>query len=208
MHLFFKLLQEVIRDRQFVTSGQYQVDPKHDRNDYHGEREANWNFSWKPRFSGRSHPRYRYDKRNSKVDRSVASSSQSDRPCNTFRKNPSQLYQFPKDLSTPKSAWNEHYYDGDYSVNQTRSNYCDEVSPSGDAHPQLLMLYPYPQNIAYGSSIDSLHFGSVGPEPLIGADKVEVRRGYPEGYDLEQQSYQGDTEPPSPDYAPPPRFLR
>ncbi|KAL2921933.1 Poly(A) RNA polymerase cid14 [Bienertia sinuspersici] len=196
---------EVLRDRQFVTSKQHQVDSKHDRNEYSGEREANWNFNWKPRFASRVHPRHRNDKRNSKIDRSVASSSQTYRPCDTFRKNSCQLYNFPKDPCTPKSTWNEHY-DADHSIYQTRPEYHDEVFQSGDALCPFVMMYPYPQNIPYGPFIESLQFGSVGPEFFIGADKVQVFRGYPEGSELEQQNYQGEPHPP--DFACPPRFLR
>ncbi|KNA07241.1 hypothetical protein SOVF_173670 isoform B [Spinacia oleracea] len=193
---------KVFRDQQYSTSRQYQGDSKHDRNEHHGEREANWNPSSKPRFSNRAQPRYRNDKPNSKIDRSVASDSQTDRHFDSFRKNSYQLYRFPKEPSTSKSTWNGRY-DTDYSVYQTRSEYHNEVSQSGDAHahahapPPLVMFYPYPQTVTYDSQIER-QFGSSGREQIVGTDEVQEQL----------QNYQGDTGPPSPDYASPPRFLR
>ncbi|XP_021729042.1 uncharacterized protein LOC110696079 [Chenopodium quinoa] len=187
----------VLRDPpQYSTPRQYQGDSKHDRNEHHGEREANWNSSSKPRFSGRAQPRYRNDKTVSKIDRSVTSYSQTDRPCDTFRKNSYQLYRFPKDPATSKSTWNG-CYDTDYSVYQTCSEYHNEVSQSGDGRPPFVMLYPYPQTIAYDSQIER-QFGSARREQIVGTEEVQEQL----------QNYEGDTGPPSPDYASPPGFPR
>lgn len=112
------------------------------------------------------------------------------------------MYRFPKEPSTSKSTWNGRY-DTDYSVYQTRSEYHNEVSQSGDAHahahapPPLVMFYPYPQTVTYDSQIER-QFGSSGREQIVGTDEVQEQL----------QNYQGDTGPPSPDYASPPRFLR
>ncbi|XP_010671503.1 uncharacterized protein LOC104888284 isoform X2 [Beta vulgaris subsp. vulgaris] len=195
----------VLKDCHISTSRQYQGDSKN-RNEYHGEREANWNYSSKPRFAGRAQPRYRYDKRNSKMDPSVATSSQTDRACDTFRNKSSQLNRSPKDPSSWRPTWNGHY-DADYPVYQIHSEYHNQVSQSGDALPPFVMLYPYPQTIAYGSQVEPLQFGSVGPEHFEGTDEVQQLSGYTKGYDLELQNYQGDTGPPSPDCASSPRFL-
>ncbi|CAO2838667.1 unnamed protein product [Amaranthus hypochondriacus] len=187
---------KVLRDQQSSTSRQYQGDYKHDRNEHHWERDANWNFSSKQRFSGRAQPRYRIDKPNSKVDRSVASGSQTERRHDNFRRKSYQFYRFPKDPSTPKPTWNVHY-DAHYPVNETHSKYHNAVSQSGNALPPLVMIYPYPQTVAYGTRIEPVQFGSVGPQHFVGADEIQEFSGY-----------QGETGPPSPDYASPPRFPR
>lgn len=59
------------------------------------------------------------------------------------------------------------------------------------------MIYPYPQTVAYGTRIEPVQFGSVGPQHFVGADEIQEFSGY-----------QGETGPPSPDYASPPRFPR
>ncbi|KAH9624392.1 hypothetical protein KSS87_017947 [Heliosperma pusillum] len=195
----------IIKERQSPTPRQYRGGYGHERNENHGDREANRNV-YKPRFGGRGQSQNYYEKKNTKIDRSATSISQTDRTWDTFQENSNPLNCLSNCPSPSNSS--QHVPDVvDYSVYQVHSEHNDEVSSAGNGLHRLFMLYPYPHPTDYGSWTDNLQFGTVGPERLVGR-QVQEFNGYPERGSHELHNFEGDVGRTSPDYASSPRFLR
>ncbi|XAR52238.1 Polynucleotide adenylyltransferase [Bertholletia excelsa] len=151
-----------LRDRHSL-SGRNRGNYNSDWNDRHGDREGHWNMNSKQRFSNRGRGRNQFEKTNTRMDRTKASNSCSDRPWNAFSSSSFSLSQSQNSLnhtnSMPPGSANVAY--GMYPLQVVNP---DGVSAGNAVHP-VYMLYPYGENMAHGSA-EQLEFGSLGPVQL------------------------------------------
>ncbi|KAK9291450.1 hypothetical protein L1049_019398 [Liquidambar formosana] len=185
------------RDRQSSYTKNHRGN-YYDRRDHHGDREGNWNVNPRPRFAGRGQGRNQVEKPHTRLDRTTANNSRSDRPWDSFKQDSfppsySQNRSFSSSNSSHRGPANVAY--GMYPLPVVNPN---GVSPSGSAMPSAAVLYPYDQNISHGSSAEQLEFGSLGRVHFSGINEPSQLGEGSSRCVNEQQNFQGDSAHSSP----------
>ncbi|KAA8540017.1 hypothetical protein F0562_026709 [Nyssa sinensis] len=188
------------RDRQSSNSrnkGNY----SYNRKDRHSDREGKWNVNSKQRFAGRGQGRSQVEKPNRRIDWSMASNSQSDRPWYTFK---------------PDSFLSNHCQNDPFS--SSNSMHCASpnvaygmyplpvANPTGFSPGPVAMLYPYDQYMGCGPP-ELLEFGSLGSVHFSGLNEVLQLHDGSRGVS-EQQNFQIDSTHSSPDQPSSPKLQR
>lgn len=196
------------RDRQFPSSRNHRGNYNYDRND-HGDREGSW-ISAKARAAGRSQGRSQAEKASTRLDRLSPADKRSDRPWDSYRHDslsPHQAQNSSFGASNSSHGSGNIPY-GMYSMPSVSSN---GVGPSGPGVPSVVMLYPYDQGGSYGSSSESLEFGSLGPVQLSGVNEVPRPSDGNLGRRVHEQrhgTYRGNSPRSSPDQPSSPHIQR
>lgn len=204
------ILQKVpFRDRHSSTKSHW-GNYNYDKNDHHGDRGGNWNFSSKSRPASRNHGRSQPEKPSSRSDRLMAADSRADRPWDSYRLEPMASYQAQNgsfsSANSMHSSANVSY--GMYPIPPMDSN---SVTPTGPAVPSVVMLYSYDHNGGYGSQAEQLEFGSLGPVHFSGMnDALQLGDSSPMHtmYEHRNSSYQGSSDRSSPDQPSSPQLQR
>ncbi|OAY49030.1 hypothetical protein MANES_05G024100v8 [Manihot esculenta] len=156
------------RDRHSTNTrrGNY----SHDRNDHHGDRDSNWNVNSKPRASGRSHSRNQAEKSNSRLDRLAANESRTDRTWALQRRDSFSSYQSQNGpiRSNASQSGSANLAYGMYPLQSMNPG----VSTNGPTFPPVVMLYPYDHSAGFGSPVEQLEFGSLGPVGFPAVNEV------------------------------------
>ncbi|KAE8723275.1 hypothetical protein F3Y22_tig00012523pilonHSYRG00104 [Hibiscus syriacus] len=195
-----------MRERQSANSrrGKY----NYDRNDHHGNRDGNWNANSRFRPAVRNHSRNQNEKSRFMSDQltAVNGESRAERPCGSHRHESFTSYQSrngPARLNSSQSNSPSMPY-GMYPL--PAMNPCG-VSSNGSTMPPVVMLYPYDHNSGYGSPVEQLEFGYVGPVGLSGMNEVsQPSDGSISGGVLDEQRFDGTSaqrssqEPSSPPF--------
>ncbi|KAH7859432.1 hypothetical protein Vadar_001095 [Vaccinium darrowii] len=187
-----------IRDRH--PSGTRKGNYNSDRSDNRSDREGNWNANSKSRASGRSHSRSQTENSNSRIDRLTASSYRDD-SVPSYQSQNSPLHS-NCDQSDPPTAAN-----GMYPLQAMNTN---GMSSNGPNVSSMVMLYPFEHNVSYGSPVEQLEFGSLGP---VGLSRMNEKSQLSEGSQFrgpfEKQGFLGGSTPwSSPDQPSSPHFQR
>ncbi|KAJ8634494.1 hypothetical protein MRB53_008761 [Persea americana] len=197
------------RDRHSSTKSHW-GNYNYDKNDHHGDRGGNWNFSSKSRPASRNHGRSQPEKPSSRSDRLMAADSRADRPWDSYRLEPMASYQAQNgsfsSANSMHSSANVSY--GMYPIPPMDSN---SVTPTGPAVPSVVMLYSYDHNGGYGSQAEQLEFGSLGPVHFSGMnDALQLGDSSPMHtmYEHRNSSYQGSSDRSSPDQPSSPQLQR
>ncbi|XWS76888.1 hypothetical protein CRYUN_Cryun01aG0216600 [Craigia yunnanensis] len=165
----------------------------YDRNDHHGDREGNWNVNSKSRAAGRSHSHNQNEKSRFTFDQlaAVVGESRAERPRGSHRHDSFTSYQShngPVRTNTSQSSSANMPY-GMYPLPAMSPS---GVSSIGPTIPSVVMLYPYDHNSGYGSPVEHLEFGSLGPVGFPGMNEVsQLSDGSNSGGVFEEQRFHG-----------------
>lgn len=124
----------------------------------------------KPRASGRSHSRNQAEKSNSRLDRLAANESRTDRTWALQRRDSFSSYQSQNGpiRSNASQSGSANLAYGMYPLQSMNP----VVSTNGPTFPPVVMLYPYDHSAGFGSPVEQLEFGSLGPVGFPAVNEV------------------------------------
>ncbi|KAI9109783.1 hypothetical protein K1719_018824 [Acacia pycnantha] len=194
-----------VRDRHSTNSrrGNY----NHDRRDYHGDREGNWNVNSKWRGTVRGHNRNQTEKPNSKPEWLTTSESRAERPWGSHRHDSFISHPTQNGPMRSNSALNgpANLTYGMYPLPAMNPG---GVSSNGPTMPSVVMLYPYDHNARH-SSPEQLEFGSLGPMGFPGDNELsQLNEGGRSGGTYEEQRFHSSSAQRSPDQPSSPHLPR
>lgn len=199
-NLLFWLFPQKVPVRDWHPSGTRKGNYNSDRSDNRSDRKGNWNVNSKSRPSGRSHSCSQTEKSNLRIDRLTASSYRDD-SVPSYQSQNSPLHSNCNQSDPPTAAY------GTYPLQAMNTN---GMSSNGPNVSYMVMLYPFEHNVSYGSHVEQLEFGSLGPVGLSRmSEKSQLSEGSQFRGPLEQLRFLGgSTQWSSPDQPSSPRFQR
>ncbi|KAJ0098533.1 hypothetical protein Patl1_20320 [Pistacia atlantica] len=159
-----------------------------DWKDHVGEREGSWNANSKPRLPACGQVCNQVEKPNRRMDRATASSNRSDKSWDSFEHDCLPSYHSHSVPSTISNSINHGSATVASGMNSLPFVNPSGLSTSGTAVPSLVMLYPYDQNMEFGSLGEQLEFGSLGAVHS-GADEAAHVEGSSRVVDEQHKSH-------------------
>ncbi|KAK8570387.1 hypothetical protein V6N13_003070 [Hibiscus sabdariffa] len=165
----------------------------YDRNDHHGDRDGNWNLNSKSRSAGRSHSRNQNEKPRFTFDQlaAVSGESRAERPWGSNRHDSFTSYQ-SRNGPVRSNSSQSNSASMPYGMYPLPVMNPSGVSSNGPTMPPVVMFYPYDHNSGYGSPVEQLEFGSLGPVGFSGMNEVsQPSDGSNSGGVFDEQRFHG-----------------